>query len=280
MKTYNGFLNKSTAKVYLLYLLKALNEISEKYNIPIYASGGTCLGMVRHKGMIPWDDDIDMMIFRKDYARFVKACEDHLKPPVVLRTREKDPYFYQEFAKLCFLCDDGSYSELSIDIFELDETDPDRKVFRAFQNTIKRWLYYTKQYKVARLKEGEDYHPDSLIKRFFLRLSGILPLKTMDKLLLSVLTAEKKRGDYLVNWGAAYSYKKATYPKTAFGTPRKMEFENTYVWAEQYPEIILKQLYGNNYMELPPVEKRTDHGVKEFQCSAIDYDEIKKEVGL
>ena len=272
-------LDKEAAKLYLLYLLKQLNEISEKYGIPVYASGGTCLGMVRHRGMIPWDDDIDIMIFRRDLDRFVAACQETLQFPVVLRTRENDPYFYQEFVKLCYMDDDGNYSDLSIDVFELDETDPNRRTFRAVQNSIKRLLYYTKLYKVSKLGHG-DYRPNAVWQRALLTACGILPLKSIDRLLFKTLTAEKASCDYVVNWGAAYSYKKATYPKAAFGTPRKMPFENTYVWAEQHPEMILERLYGKNYMQLPPVEKRTDHGVRAFQCSAIDLDTIRRELGL
>lgn len=273
-------MDKAEAKVYLLYMLKKLYEITEANDIPIYASGGTCLGMVRHKGMIPWDDDIDLMIFRKDYARLVAALEENLNRPLVIRTRENDPYFYQEFAKLCLVDDSGEYTDLSIDIFELDETNPDRKLFREFQNTLKRFLYYTKMYKVSRLGHG-DFQPKSLWNRIVLGVASmLLPLQFMDKLLLKVLTAERAEGDYVVNWGAAYSYKKATYPKAAFGTPQKKPFENTYVWAEEHPEMILERLYGKNYMTPPPPEKQTDHGVRKFDCSLLDYNQIKREIGM
>lgn len=272
-------LDKVEAKVYLLYMLRKIYDITEVHGINIYASGGTCLGMVRHKGMIPWDDDIDLMIFRKDYNRFVSACEKELKAPLVIRTRENDPYFYQEFAKICLVDDNGEYTDLSIDIFELDETNPNRKVFREMQNKIKRYLYLLKMYKVSRMGHG-SYFPESIVKRIALSFGCILPLKTIDKLLYETLTAEKAEGDYVVNWGAAYSYKKATYPKRAFGEPQKMPFENTYVWAEEYPEMILERLYGKNYMTPPPPEKQTDHGVRKFQCTKINFEQIKKEVGM
>jgi len=272
-------MDKAEAKIYLLYMLRKLYDITEKHQINIYASGGTCLGMVRHKGMIPWDDDIDLMIFRKDYKRFVEACEKELKAPLVIRTRENDPFFYQEFAKVCLLDDNGDYTDLSIDIFELDETNPDRKVFREMQNKTKSYLYFLKMYKVSRLGHG-NYAPKSSAKRIILSLGCVLPLKVIDKLLYKTLTAEKKEGDYVVNWGAAYSYKKATYPKEAFGVPQKMPFENTYVWAEEHPEMILERLYGKNYMTPPPPEKQIDHGVRKFQCIKLNFEQIKSEVGL
>ena len=280
MNISDGKMDKADLKVYLLYLLKNIYKIAEENNIPIYASGGTCLGAVRHKGIIPWADDIDLMIFRCDYDRFIDLCEKQLPFPVVIRTRENDPYFYQEFAKICFMDDDGKYTDVSIDIFELDETNPDRKYFRKLQNLLKTGLYYIKMYKVSRLGYG-DYMPKSIIKKALLGFfSRILTISSIDRLLKRVLTAEKTAGEYLVNWGAAYNYKRATYPKKAFGTPKKMQFENTYVWVGQHPEMILEQLYGKNYMTPPPPEKQTDHGVKSFRCSKLDFEKIKKEVGM
>lgn len=273
-------MNKEEAKVLLLYLLKKLNYVSEKYNIPVYASGGTCLGMVRHKGMIPWDDDIDVMIFRKDYDRIISAFEKELEKPLVIRTRENDPTFCQEFIKLCYLDDNGNYSDLSIDIFELDETDPERTRFRAIQNHILSRLYYIKMYKVSRMDGNTPYTPNNKWKKRYLRVMSFLPIRFIDKLHRKTMLAQKRSTPYVVNWGAAYSYKKATYPKEAFGTPQKMPFENTYVWAEEHPEMILKRLYGENYMTPPPPEKRTDHGVRKFTCSAIDIEKIRTELGL
>lgn len=279
MKSNNELMDKEEAKTLLLYMLKELYEITEQNNISIYASGGTCLGAVRHRGMIPWDDDIDLMIFRKDYDRLTSLCENCLQKPLVLRTRENDPLFCQEFAKLCFLDDDGNYSDLSIDIFELDETEPKRALFRELQNSIKKCMYFIKRYKVSQMGY-DDFYPSSAMKRFVLQIGCLLPISLIDKLQRWAMTAEKKNCDYVVNWGAAYSYKRATYPKKAFGVPKKMCFENTYVWAAEHPEMILERLYGKNYMQLPPVEKRTDHGIRAFKCSSLDMKKIREEVRL
>ena len=122
---------------YLLYLLDQVNIISEKTSIPYFAHAGTLIGVLRHKGFIPWDDDIDLLIERKYYSDFVNACEKFLPSQVVIRTPEKDPTFCEEYIKICFKDEECQYSELALDIFVLDETNPERKIFRCFGRTFK-----------------------------------------------------------------------------------------------------------------------------------------------
>ena len=272
-------MDKAQARVLLLYLLKKLNMVCETANIPCYASGGTCLGAVRHKGFIPWDDDIDYMMPRECYDLFVETCEKVLEKPVVIRTRENDPYFCQEYIKLCFEDDVLGYSDLSIDVFFLDETNPERKRFRNIQNKIIINLYYIKLYKISKMGKGEKYVPNNKLKHIFLALMSLIPIKTIDRIHKKTMLAEKHKGEYWINWGSCYSYEKATYAKEALGKPKKADFENTYIYIAEKPEVILTQLYGPDYMSPPPEDKRTDHGVRKLNCKALDFEAVKKEVG-
>jgi len=121
------------------------------------------------------------------------------------------------------------------------------------------------------------YIPNNALKRIYLIILSVLPLRIIDKWDKSILTAEKHITNFWVNWGSCYSYKKATYDKSWFGVPRKLPFENTYVWAAQQPEKILTHLYGPDFMTPLPPEKRADHGIGILHCKALDMDDVMHE---
>lgn len=281
MQDVKKLMDKQDVRMLLLYLLKQVNMICENNNIPYYASAGTCLGAVRHNGLIPWDDDIDIMIPRNYYDKFVKCCENNLKSPVMIRTRENDSNFCCEYIKLCYKDDLLGYSDLSIDVFFLDETEPKRKIFRAIQNRILQDLYFVKKYKVSKAKSGDFYVPHNIFKRIYVSLLGVLlSIKKIDQIVNKVMLAEKRDCEYWINWGSCYSYKKATYLKKSFGVPQKVQYENTYIYIPEKPDVMLSQLYGQDYMTPPPPEKCTDHGVRILNCNELEIEMIRKEIEI
>lgn len=265
------------AHILLLYILKQINRITEKEGIPYFAHGGTTLGAIRHNGFIPWDDDIDLIMERKYYDSFVKACEKYLPDELVIRTRENDPFFCEEYIKVCFKDDVCKFSELDVDIFFLDETDPKRTMFRMFQNAIIRAVRPIKLYKASRKAEYmEKYVPHNKIKHLLLAVLSVLPLSVLTNIQTKAMLAEKKQTEWYVDWGSVVSYKRATWEKRLYSGRVKKKFENMYVYVSDHFEELLKRGYGESYMQLPPVEKRKTHNVHIINNERISVDQIQK----
>ena len=114
----------------MLEMVKVLDRICKKHNIPYFLYGGTLLGAVRHNGFIPWDDDLDVGLMRKDYQRLMKVLPDELPSHIILQTNQTDKNYFYFFAKLrdtrSFL-DEGAYDRafnyrgIFIDIFPFDK---------------------------------------------------------------------------------------------------------------------------------------------------------------
>lgn len=83
-----------------LDLLNEFIRVCKKYNIQFFAAGGTILGAIRHKGFIPWDDDIDIMMFRSEYERLCSIAPMEFSHPYFFQTEETDPGSYRGHAQL------------------------------------------------------------------------------------------------------------------------------------------------------------------------------------
>ena len=118
-----------------LDMLKEIDRICRRENIQYYLAGGTLLGAVRHKGFIPWDDDIDIAMARDEYERFLKVMKKERHPYLKIFAMEFDKEYQYTFAKVVDtrtrlieeigkdLPDMGVF----IDIFPIDGLGNDRK---------------------------------------------------------------------------------------------------------------------------------------------------------
>ena len=110
-------------------IMREIDRICRKHNLTYFLSCGTLLGVVRHKGFIPWDDDMDIDMTRENYDKFIAACKTGLNPEFRLQTWITDPNYHNGFAKILLkgtcaiekrgettLCEKGVF----VDIFPWD----------------------------------------------------------------------------------------------------------------------------------------------------------------
>lgn len=81
-------------------IMREIDRICRKHNLTYFLSCGTLLGAVRHKGFIPWDEDMDIMMPREDYEQFLKVAPDELPPQLMLDSYPQNPRYFNPFAKV------------------------------------------------------------------------------------------------------------------------------------------------------------------------------------
>jgi lipopolysaccharide cholinephosphotransferase len=247
-----------------LALFKVFTQICEKYGIRYYLAGGTLLGAVRHKGFIPWDDDIDVNMPREDYDRLLShadeigasgdyklaACElGNLNYPFAkiydLHTSIRKLYDHDETEK-----------NLWIDIFPMDGLpDDEKEVRRIFKKTLAaRHILRVKQ---ARTGEGK-----TALRRTLKPLVKALCMPLPDKKILDYInrtcrTYKVDECGYMGGIANGYGPQERV-PRKLYLQSVPMQFEGMEVSAPGCWEYYLKNLYGD-YMQLPPEEKRVTH---------------------
>lgn len=252
-----------------LQILLDFQQVCEKYHLKFYLCGGTLLGAVRHKGFIPWDDDIDVMMPRTDYDKLMKLEKEqgifnkHLK----LYSFEMKNADYP-FAKVVNMnttilqqyAEDESLSHIWIDIFPADGLPKDNDEAERIYKKVGR---YRKALTLCWAKVGE----------------GTTKLKRYAKYLF-VPMAKTVGAHYwckqIVQMSRQYGYEEAEYAgviswglhglgerclKEKFEKSVEVEFEGYKFPAMSCWKEYLTGLYGD-YMQLPPEEEREVHMMK------------------
>ena len=128
-------------------LLEELKRVCEKYHLTYYADSGTLIGAIRHKGYIPWDDDIDIVMMREDYRKLQEVAEKEFLYPVFLQSTYSENAFFKGYSRLMNLdtravsghdAEKGFSHGVCIDIFPLDRIPDNEKEFAKWKKQIRR----------------------------------------------------------------------------------------------------------------------------------------------
>ncbi|MBE6981887.1 MAG: LicD family protein [Ruminococcaceae bacterium] len=238
----------------LLCLLREFDRVCKALDIPYFLFAGTLLGAVRHEDFIPWDDDLDVIMRREDYARFLREAPKVLDAERFFLQKEFSEHFPMFFSKLRLngtTClekyhpkDPQMHQGVYMDIFPCDN---------AYGNGLGRQLQFLcSKVVIAKGLDAEGYDTDSKLKKAVMRACRILPGKPFRRIVRGPKTPKKQVHCFL---GAASSYRRSIFSRNFFEKPVELSFANgQYPVPGQY-EAVLSTLYGD-YMVIPPKEER------------------------
>lgn len=266
----------------ILKIMDEIVRICDKYDIEYFLLGGTLLGSVRHKGFIPWDDDLDIGMCRSEYLRFIEICKYELNEEFILDCTQVNYKYYTPFAKVLLkntiYLEDGIQSYTGpkgiwVDIFVLDNAEKQNSIITKIQS------FYVKQIRKEIGFRSNFYRNGERITRInrkniaksliIFALSWwiyILKFENLGIAQQKIMEINKNNDSpYLVNFGSAYGVKKQTMHRSVYFPTKKMEFEGRLYKVPNNYEYFLKRIYGDDYMILPPIEERVTHNPQKIK---------------
>lgn len=237
----------------MLEMLKELDRICRKYEIPYFLYWGTLLGAIRHDGFIPWDDDLDVGVLRKDYKRLMKVLPAELPSHIVLQTNDTDKNYFLFFAKLrdkhSFL-DEGSFDRvfkekgIFIDIFPFDIISP----------RTQRWRLQSLAYTIFRKGNGSESAMRKIKALTWINRHISFPVL---RLFCKITRSGKFTFDYGIPFHKAHDITDI-YPLV------NHMFEGIETFIPNNSHKVLQSLYGD-YMQLPKDLDHVYHHVEKLE---------------
>lgn len=246
-----------------LKILEAVVEFCELENITYYLSYGSLIGAVRHQGYIPWDDDIDLVMLRSDYERFIKKFNDYHDQYKVY-TANNMKWYPLPFAKVSYegsvliedIEDNNKLKKnygINIDIFPIDFI-PEGKIkqiaFISILNILKKILL------IKRISKDRIISRRKKFLVALLKLPILLISPNMISRLINKLARMYSDGNLVGN--LVFSNTKDIVSKDTFSNTILLNFENLLLKAPVKYDEWLRNYYGD-YMILPPENERKSH---------------------
>lgn len=259
-------LNLKEAQKMMVKILKEVHEICEKHEIKYFLDAGTLIGAVRHKGFIPWDDDLDIGMIREDYIKFLEVAKKELPDYLFLQTFDNDKYYdiYQVPCKIRYnntlfiqkvIAENPKmHNGIYIDILPYDSLPKKTWVYKL-QRSISNNLIKA----FVRMREiPEKLSFKNKITHFIYRIIvNVLKDNGRQKVFDKLIKWNDKNSPYMA-YGLDTPWSEYIYKKEDFFELSKLEFEGEFFYAPKNPDAILTRLYGD-YMTLPKEEERQWH---------------------
>ncbi len=248
-------------------ILVNFSDFCEKNTLRYSLAGGTLLGAVRHKGFIPWDDDIDVMMPRPDYEYFLANYEkNNDEYELFCSSKKGTQYLPKCFSKISKI---GTkliqpHSPLkvnmgiNIDVFPIDGLSSDLHEAEKRNENIKRYHFiHTIKFRLSHKMKGWRRYRLLLVQNLLKCVASSFLVKKMEK-----NTCRYEDASFVTSIGSIY-YSKEFTEKTLYEEYDKLSFEDMSFSVIQNYHFYLSMLYGD-YMQLPPEDKRFSHGYEAY----------------
>lgn len=262
-----NFISQNECKKIQLSILQQIDDICKSNHLNYYIAYGSLLGAVRHEGFIPWDDDIDIIMSRNDYRKFinfVKKQQVEKDNRFCLIDSDKEGYYYP-FAKVvdnrtvAKMEDNLTEHGIWVDIFPVDGL-PDNNFVAKLHMNLCLFLRAVVISMTTDFK-GSDFGSKMLMKKILNRLAKVVGMQRITRFEEKVMQKySDKKTKYVACLFSAYGLKEKVEASVLFKTTM-LSFEGMTVQAPENWDEFLSRVYGN-YMELPPEEKRRAHQIE------------------
>ncbi|HYH03314.1 MAG TPA: LicD family protein [Bacillota bacterium] len=270
--------NLRAAQLVMLKILKQVDQVCKKHNIPYWLDSGTLLGAVRHQGFIPWDDDVDICMMREDYDRFLKIALEALPPELLLQNIFTDKHCLYNYSKVrdtnsLFVTVEElnqaiSYNQgIFIDIFPVDKLSK-----RGWIRYFWRRVFFKRLYEVcslfAKYRQRKLKHPfhRNLVKNLLTICVKKLPEKldfpnkrlaaAIEKGLRGLITVQSENSErYVLAYGVSLPFREVHSYHSVFPL-KELIFEGETFSVPNDCHQYLCDLYGDTYMQWPKEENR------------------------
>ena len=250
-------MNNLQKKIYEIFL--AVKKICDEHDIPYYAIGGTCLGAVRHKGFIPWDDDLDIAIPGHDFEKFYKIAKGELPDNLMIKVYDINTTFIEKFERRY----PKEYKGIYIDIMPLYGIPKNQKKFYIYSLQVSICFFMNELLRLPYEDVSRFCHLRAKILWIVTRpINKVITKKYgyrfWSDLWKSIVSKYDFNKSIYTGYTWCYIKKCWIFPKKWFNSYIELPFEETTIRCPVSWDKYLTHQFGN-YMKLPPEDERVNH---------------------
>ena len=265
-------INQDDQKKVLVEMLQYVDKICRKNNINYFLLGGTLIGAIRHKGFIPWDDDIDICVPYKEYRKLIEILkEDNVYNVLNPYDNENYYYFFTKITDKRTVLIEDNFKRIDnmgifLDIFPIYHLPDSEEELNKLNNKMKKLektyfrfygfqKYFYDKNKLRRIIKAIVFFPQFIIKKKY---------RNYKKQLLDLIEECDNIQTNSVGNIISPSSIINTHKKEVYQDKTEVEFESLKVFAPIGYDVHLKKIFGD-YMKLPPENQRvTEHHFKAY----------------